>query len=91
MWGTVGIMYNTEKVSEEDLNGWGLLWNNKYKNKILMKDSIRDSVFIATIYTYREELETLAKTATAEQYRARVDELVNNISAESMAKVETVV
>lgn len=88
MWGTVGIMYNTEKVSEEDLNGWGLLWNNKYKNKILMKDSIRDSVFIATIYTYREELETLAKTATAEQYRARVDELVNNISAESMAKVE---
>ncbi len=88
MWGTVGIMYNTEKVSEEDLNGWGLLWNNKYKNKILMKDSIRDSVFIATIYTYREELETLAKTATAEQYRAKVDELVNNISAESMAKVE---
>ena len=27
MWGTVGIMYNADKVSEEDLNNWNLLWN----------------------------------------------------------------
>ena len=40
MWGTVGIMYNTDKVDEEDVKNWGLLWNDKYKNKILMKKLI---------------------------------------------------
>ncbi len=88
MWGTVGIMYNTDKVDEEDVKNWGLLWNDKYKNKILMKDSIRDSVFIATIYAYREELEELAKTATPEEYRNKISDLTNNITADKLALVE---
>ncbi|MDE6565597.1 MAG: ABC transporter substrate-binding protein, partial [Clostridia bacterium] len=88
MWGTVGIMYNSDNVSEEDLDNWNLLWNNKYKNKILMKDSIRDSVFIATIYAYREELAELAKTATPEEYRDRISDLTNNITAEKLEIVE---
>ena len=88
MWGTVGIMYNADKVSEEDLNNWNLLWNEKYKNKILMKDSIRDSVFIATIYAYRKELEEFAKTATPEEYRDKISDLTNNITEDKIAKVE---
>lgn len=87
MWGTVGIMYNVDKVSPEDVNGWDLLWNKKYKNKILMKDSIRDSVFIATIYAYRDELEQIAIN-NPEEYTATIDRLVNNITEETMAKVE---
>ena len=35
-WGTVGIIYNTKYVDEADLTGWGLLWNKKYDDKILM-------------------------------------------------------
>ena len=46
-WGTVGIIYNTKYVDEEDVTGWELLWNEKYKGKILMFDNSRDAFGIA--------------------------------------------
>lgn len=46
-WGTVGIIYNTKYVDEEDLTGWELLWNEKYAGKILMFDNSRDAFGIA--------------------------------------------
>ena len=46
-WGTVGIIYNSKYVEEEDLVGWELLWNEKYKDKILMFDNSRDAFGIA--------------------------------------------
>ncbi len=45
-WGTVGIIYNTKYVSEEDVTGWELLWNEKYADKILMFDNSRDAMAI---------------------------------------------
>ncbi len=46
-WGTLGILYNTKYVSEEDVTGWELLWNEKYAGKILMIDNPRDAFGIA--------------------------------------------
>lgn len=46
-WGTVGIIYNKEYVSEEDLTGWDLLWNEKYSGHILMFENSRDAMAIA--------------------------------------------
>ncbi len=46
-WGTVGILYNTLHVDEEDVTGWELLWNEKYDGKILMFDNTRDAFGIA--------------------------------------------
>ena len=46
-WGTVGILYNTKYVSEEDVTGWELLWNEKYAGKILMFGNSRDAFGIA--------------------------------------------
>ena len=47
-WGTVGILYDTTVVDEEDLKeGWELLRNPKYKGNIYMYDSERDSFMIA--------------------------------------------
>lgn len=47
-WGTVGILYDTTVVEEEDLkDGWNLLANPKYKGNIYMYDSERDSFMIA--------------------------------------------
>ncbi|WP_373215134.1 extracellular solute-binding protein [Ruminococcus sp. 5_1_39BFAA] len=47
-WGTVGILYDTTVVDEEDLeDGWELLRNPKYKGNIYMYDSERDSFMIA--------------------------------------------
>ena len=48
-WGTVGIVYNTKYVAEEDLTGWELLWNEKYDDKILMYDNSRDAFGIAEL------------------------------------------
>lgn len=47
-WGTVGILYDTTVVDEEDLSqGWDLLMNEKYKGNLYMYDSERDSFMIA--------------------------------------------
>ena len=48
-WGTVGIIYNSAYVDEEDLTGWELLWNEKYADKILMFDNSRDAFGIAAL------------------------------------------
>ena len=44
-WGTVGIMYDTTKI-DEPVDSWTVLWNEKYKNEILMQDSSRDALMI---------------------------------------------
>ncbi len=46
-WGTVGIIYNTKYVDEEDVGGWDLMWNEKYSGKILMFSNSRDAYGIA--------------------------------------------
>ncbi len=46
-WGTVGIIYNSKYVDEADVTGWELLWNEKYRDKILMFDNSRDAFGIA--------------------------------------------
>jgi spermidine/putrescine transport system substrate-binding protein len=43
----VGIIYNTKHVDPADVTGWELLWNEKYKGKILMFDNSRDAFGIA--------------------------------------------
>jgi len=40
LWGTTGIGVNTEKVAEE-VDSWGILWNEKYKSHISMLDDMR--------------------------------------------------
>ena len=49
MWGTVGILYNTEIVDEE-VDSWGILWDEKYAGQIWMYDSIRDTFGITLKY-----------------------------------------
>ena len=48
MWGTFGIIYNKNLVSEK-VDSWDILWDEKYKDQILMLDSQRDSIAIALI------------------------------------------
>lgn len=46
-WGTVGVIYNTKMVSEEDAKSWKMFFNEKYSGKIIMSNSIRDSFLVA--------------------------------------------
>ena len=42
-FGTVGILYNKNKVDANDVKSWDILWNKKYKDQIIMEDSVRDT------------------------------------------------
>ena len=48
-WGTVGIVYDKTKVSEEDLekDGWNIFLDQKFKGDIYLYDSERDSFMMA--------------------------------------------
>ena len=46
-WGTMGVIYNSAYVDEEDVGGWDLLWNEKYAGKILQFDNPRDAFGVA--------------------------------------------
>lgn len=48
-WGTLGILYNTEKVSGE-VDSWEVLFDSQYRNEVLMIDSMRDSLAVALNY-----------------------------------------
>lgn len=44
--GTVGILYN-KSIVKEPVDSWDILWDSKYKDSILMQDSVRDAFSIA--------------------------------------------
>lgn len=48
-WGTVGLVYNKQEVSEETIKkeGWNILRDKKYKNNIFFYDSQRDGFMVA--------------------------------------------
>lgn len=50
VWGLIGIFYNKSEIQKnEDEITWDILWNEKYKNKILMFDNARDSFAISLL------------------------------------------
>ena len=48
-WGTVRILYNKTMV-DEPIDSWSVLWDPKYKDSILMQDSVRDAFGVTLKY-----------------------------------------
>lgn len=48
MWGTVGILYDTEKVDEA--TSWGALFDERYQRDVFMIDSLRDCFLVGLKY-----------------------------------------
>ena len=42
-YGTLGIMYDTTKVTEEEVSSWNCLWSKDHKNEIIVMNSVRDA------------------------------------------------
>ena len=42
-YGTLGIVYDKTKVTEEEVSSWNCLWDKKHKNEIIMMNSVRDA------------------------------------------------
>ena len=79
MWGTVGLIYNTKYISEEETKSWDVLRNPAYKNKVLMKDAFRD-VYSALLISLNAEAINSGKKD--------LDSLTFDTSAESIKMVE---
>lgn len=56
MWGTTGIIYNSDKVSREEASTWDIISNPKFAGKILIKDAPRDVYAPVLIYLKQKEL-----------------------------------
>lgn len=72
--GSVGILYDTNVVDEEDLSdGWELLRNPKYAGNIYMYDSERDSFMIA-LKSLGYSMNTTDKDEITEAYNWLIDQ-----------------
>ncbi|WP_310604764.1 extracellular solute-binding protein [Anaerosporobacter sp.] len=72
-WGTVGILYNKTMV-DEPIDSWSSIFDEKYKNNILMINSVRDAMGISLKYlgyslnsTDKTELEEATKLLIAQK------------------------
>ncbi len=82
MWGTTGFLYNPQYVKEEEMQSWGAILNTeRFKKHILMKDAFRDIYSVIVLYAYRDEVERGDVTR---------DDLVRNITAERIQRVEEI-
>lgn len=85
MWGTMGILYNTKHITNpDDVKSWSALWNSAYTGKILMKDSVRDSFLVASIYAHKAELDAARATMTPEEYAAEVTRVINDTTTQGI-------
>ena len=79
MWGTTGIIFNTEEVTYEEASTWDVIRNPKFAGQILIKDAPRDVYGPVLIYLKQKELKEGTVT---------LDDLMRDSSDESIAAVE---
>ena len=80
MWGTTGLLYNPEFVTDEEADSWGIIWDERFASKILMKDAYRDIYGCMLMYAhYQDVLDSIATR----------QELMNNTTDEAIATVES--
>lgn len=87
MWGITGIVYNPEKVSEEDASSWKILNNPDYYRQVTVKDNVRDSYFAAIGALKSEEL-TSEEFLNDPNYSQRLEEVMNDTSKETIEEVQ---
>ena len=42
-YGMIGVIYDANRVAEEDIGGWDLMWNDKYSGQIVQYNNSRDA------------------------------------------------
>ena len=70
-YGVVGIIYDANQVDEADVGGWDLMWNPKYKGKILQFNNSRDAFGTAM---YRAGIDV--NTTDKDQWQAALEALL---------------
>lgn len=79
MWGTTGLLYNPKFITDEEADSWGIIWDERFESKILMKDAYRD--IFGPMLMYARYQDILDGKVTRQQ-------LMNDSSDEAIATVE---
>ena len=79
MWGTTGIIYNTQKVTAEEVSTWDVLRNPKFAGGILIKDAPRDVYGPILIHLRQKELK---------EGKVTIQDLMHDSSDKAIADVE---
>lgn len=101
MWGTVGLVYNPEYQSYvdqgltvdeviEDFSSWDVMYDERYKGSLFIKDSMRDVYAVSVIHAYKAEIAQLKEQylpADETTYNAKLSEIFNRCDDETIALV----
>ena len=87
MWGTLGIVYNPDEVSEEAAGHYFVLNNRDYYKQITMKDSIRDAYFAGLAILNEDRISDEAFISSP-AYRDELSAIMNDTSEDTVKKVE---
>lgn len=104
MWGTLGILYNdgfstvkergiTPLDMQEDMTDWLSLWDDKYRNLLAIKDSMRDTYAVGIMKTYNDEFTALRDQydngeISADDYNAKISDIFNRCDDDTLLAVE---
>ncbi len=93
MWGTMGLLYNASKIDVEELAKWTNLYEEKFSNKITIKDSLRDTYIMAIAIVYEDELYTLKDSyekgdITKLEYKQQLTQIFNRTDEQTVNKVQ---
>lgn len=89
MWGTLGIVYNPEYVTEEQAAHWDILLDTSLNRRITIKDSVRDAYF-AAISIVNYDTITSEEFLSSDDYQERLTEVLNATDTETVNAVEEV-
>lgn len=89
MWGTLGIVYNPEFVSEEEAEHWNILSNRDFNKRVTVKDSVRDAYFAALALEYYDEI-TEDDFVNAPDYHEALSEKLNLTDEVTVDRAEVI-
>lgn len=89
MWGTLGLVYNPEYVSEEDAEHWDLLTNKDYYKRVTIKDSVRDAYFAAIALENYDEI-TAPEFLAQPDYGVKLSEALNRTDVATVEAVQDI-
>lgn len=87
MWGTSGVLYNPEFMSEEEASTWSVFDNPKFYRQMTLKDNVRDTYFAALGYLRANEL-TAEEFLADPDYQEKLTDIMNDVTPETIDEVE---
>ena len=89
MWGVTGVLYNPEKMTEEEASTWDVFLNDKFKRQVTIKDNVRDSYF-AALGSYRKDELMDESLRNAPDYQERLMQIMNDVDSDTIETVEDI-